>query len=178
MLDEGHVDVSGKQCELHRAQLIESPPLPPAARGDRFAPYRRNFFAQRRILDLHQSRKKLRDIIHAVADYSGCHRDHLDFRRYFWGFEEVLSIIFRASRSSLTVSPYQLIFPANLFLRPSLRRRNNSAGVSSLFFNAAKIASLTVSYFCLVMFFPLLPSGCLVSVFSSLPSAVAFSITR
>src|SRR5262249_12359628 len=42
MLDEGHVDVAGKERELYRAQLGEGPALATAARGDGLAPDRGN----------------------------------------------------------------------------------------------------------------------------------------
>ncbi len=63
------------------------------------------------------------------------------------------------------VSPYQLIFPGNLPLRLSSRRLNNATCVRSFFRKADKLAFLSVSYFSLAIFFPLLPSGCFVSNF-------------
>src|SRR6476619_3956219 len=88
----------------------------------------------------------------------------LDFSRYFSGLEAVLSIIFLASKSSLTVSPYQLIFPENLLFKLVLMRLNNSVWVRSSFRRADTIAFLRVSYFLLSIFFPFLPGGCLVSI--------------
>src|SRR4030095_8890196 len=79
----------------------------------------------------------------------------------------VLSIIFLASKSSLTVSPYQLTFPVNLSFKRLLSLPNNSVWVSSPFRKAERIVSLSVSYFCLLIFFPLFPSGCLVRILSS-----------
>jgi hypothetical protein len=73
--------------------------------------------------------------------------------------------MFLASKSSLTVSPYQLIFSENLPFKLLLRRLNNSVCVRSFFRRADKIAFLSVSYFILSIFFPLLPSGCFVSNF-------------
>jgi len=67
VLHKGHVDIARQECELHRAQLIEAPPLSAAAGRDRFAPHRCYLFAQRRILDLYQRREKLCDVIHAVV---------------------------------------------------------------------------------------------------------------
>src|SRR5947207_15291853 len=63
------------------------------------------------------------------------------------------------------VSLYQLIFPENLRFRVLLRRLNNSVCVRSFFRRADRIAFLSVSYFFLSIFFPLLPSGCFVSNF-------------
>src|ERR1051325_1334191 len=48
------------------------------------------------------------------------------FTRYFGGFEDVLSIIFLASKSSLTVSAYQLTFPGNLVFNFLPSCSNNS----------------------------------------------------
>ncbi len=67
------------------------------------------------------------------------------FSRYFWGFEEVLSIVFLASKSSLTVSAYQLMFPENLPFKLLLSWSSNSVWVSSLFRNAERIAFLSIS---------------------------------
>jgi hypothetical protein len=118
MLDKSHIDVAGKQGELDRAKLVESPALAAAARGDGFAPHGRDPFAQRLVLNPLQAGKKLRDLSHAVAGrLICCHDDYIDFSRYFWGFEDVRSIIFLASKSSLTVSPYQLMFPENLLFK-------------------------------------------------------------
>src|SRR5215813_3635632 len=75
--------------------------------------------------------------------------------------------MFLASKSSLTVSPYQLIFPANLPFKLLLRRPNNSECVRSFFRRADRIAFLSDSYFSLSIFFPVLPSGCFVSIFSA-----------
>ena len=72
----------------------------------------------------------------------------------FEALKRVLSIIFLASKSSLTVSPYQLIFPENLPFKLLLRRLNNSVCVRSFFRRADKIAFLSVSYFFLSIFFP------------------------
>src|SRR5437773_9976823 len=94
----------------------------------------------------------------------------------FLRFEDVLSIIFLASKSSLTVSPYQLIFPETLPFKLLLRRLNNSVCVSSFFRRADRIAVLTVSYIFLSIFFPLLPSGCFVSVFSAVIFLLFFLI--
>src|SRR5439155_6199474 len=108
MLDESHVDVAGQQGELDRAKFVESPALAAAAHGDGFAPHGRDPFAQRLVLDPSQAGKKLRDVRDAIAgSLSCCHGSHLRFSRYFCGFEEVRSIVFLASKSSLTVSPYQ-----------------------------------------------------------------------
>ena len=127
MLDKRHVDITGQQREFHRAQLIESPALAAAARGDGFAPHGRDPFAQRLFLDPSQARKKLRDVRDAIAgSLSSCHGSHLGFSRYFCGFEEVRSIVFLASKSSLTVSPYQLIFPENLLFKLLSSWLNNS----------------------------------------------------
>src|SRR6266498_3637888 len=167
MLDESHVDVARKQSELDRAQFVESPALAAAARGNGFAPHRRDLFTQRLVLDPLQAGKELRDLRDAVARLSCCHDGYVYFNRYFWGFEDVRSIIFLASKSSLTVSPYQLIFPENLPFKLLLRRLNNSVCVRSFFRRADRIAFLSVSYFFLSIFFPLLPSGCFVSIFSA-----------
>src|SRR5438552_6835955 len=168
MLDESHVDVAGEQGELDRSKLVESPALAAAARRDGFAPHGRDPFAQRLVLDPLQAGKELRDLRDAVAGrLSCCHDGYIYFSRYFWGFEAVLSIIFLASKSSLTVSPYQLIFPENFPLKRLLRRLNNSVCVSSFFRRADRIAFLSVSYFFLSIFFPLLRSGCFVSIFSA-----------
>src|SRR6266581_3593124 len=176
MLDESHVDVAGEQGELDRAKLVESPALAAAARRDGFAPHGRDPFAQRLVLDPLQAGKELRDLRDAVAGrLSCCHDGYIYFSRYFWGFEEVRSIIFLASKSSLTVSPYQLIFPENLLFKLLLSCLNNSVWVSSLLCKADRIAFLSVSYFCLLIFFPLLPDGCLVSIFSS---AIPFSFFK
>src|SRR5262249_32806673 len=94
--------------------------------------------------------------------------------RYFWGLEEVLSIILLASKSSFIVSPYQLTFPENLPFRLLPSCRNNSVWVSSLPRKAARIARLSDSYFSLLIFLPLLPNGCLVSIFASLMFVLAF----
>ncbi len=67
MLDERHVDLAGEQRELDRAQFGEGPALAAAAGGDRFVPHRRDFFAQRLLLDLHQAGKKFRDFFDAVV---------------------------------------------------------------------------------------------------------------
>ena len=66
MLDEGHVNVAGQQCELRRAQFVERPTLSAATRGNRLAPNRRDLFAQRLILDLPDAGKELRDFTDAV----------------------------------------------------------------------------------------------------------------
>src|ERR1051325_1406619 len=66
MLDEFHVDVSGQQGELHCAQFVEGSSLPAAARRDRLVPHRGHFLAERFVLDLHQTRKKLRDFANAI----------------------------------------------------------------------------------------------------------------
>ena len=63
MLDESHVDVAGQQSELDRAQLVESPALAAAPGGNRFAPDRSHFFAQRFVLDLHNAGKEFRDFL-------------------------------------------------------------------------------------------------------------------
>ena len=46
MLDKSHLDVAGQQRELDRAQFVEGPAFPAAARGDGFVPHCRDFFAQ------------------------------------------------------------------------------------------------------------------------------------
>src|SRR5436190_23430883 len=46
MLDKLHIDIASHQCELHRAQLIESPALSPATRTDRFVPHSGHLLAQ------------------------------------------------------------------------------------------------------------------------------------
>lgn len=56
-----------------------------------------------------------------------CHRAHFDFSRYFGGLAEVLSIAFLASKSSLTVSAYQLMLPENLPFNVLLSPLNNSS---------------------------------------------------
>src|SRR5262245_22870930 len=104
MLDEGHVDVAGQQGELDRTQLGEGPTLASATRGDGFVPYRRDLFAQGLVLNLPDAGKELRDFRDAVDGRFVCfHSGWFGFRRYFWGFEGVLSTIFLASKSSLTV---------------------------------------------------------------------------
>src|SRR5438552_15386732 len=118
MLDERHVDVAREQCELHCTQLIEGPPLPPATGGNRFTPHSCHLFAERLVLDPLQAGKKLRDLRDAiVGSFARFHGSYIGFSRYFCGFEDVRSIIFLASKSSLTVSPYQLIFPKNLLFK-------------------------------------------------------------
>ena len=72
--------------------------------------------------------------------YKAISVDILDVLKKFF-----LSIIFLASKSSLTVSPYQLIFPENLPFRSLLSWRNNSVWVSSLSCNADRIARLSDS---------------------------------
>src|SRR5439155_14487339 len=127
MLDERHLDVARQQRELDRAQFIESPALSAATRGDGFVPHRRYFLAQRLVLDPLQAGKKLRDLRDAiVGSFARFHDSYIGFSRYFCGFEDVLSINFLASKSSLTVSPYQLVLPENLFFTVWLSRRNNS----------------------------------------------------
>ncbi len=69
MLDKRHVDIASEQRELHCAQLIESPPLSAAARGDRFTPHRCHLFAQRLVLDPLQAGKKLRDLRDAIVHH-------------------------------------------------------------------------------------------------------------
>ena len=69
MLDKGHVDIASEQRELHRAQLIEGPALSAATRGDRFAPHRRYFLAQRLVLDPLQAGKKFRDLRDAIVHH-------------------------------------------------------------------------------------------------------------
>ena len=66
MLDEGHVDIAGQQCELDRAQVVERPALSAATGGNRLVPNRRDLFAQRLVLDLPDARKELRDFGDAV----------------------------------------------------------------------------------------------------------------
>src|SRR6266404_8375109 len=115
MLDKGHVYVAREQCELHCTQLIESPPLPPATGGNRFTPHSCHLFAERLVLDPLQAGKKSRDLRDAiVGSFARFHGNYIGCSRYFCGFEDVRSIIFLASKSSLTVSPYQLMFPENL----------------------------------------------------------------
>jgi len=72
MLDEGHVDVAGQQGELYRAQLVESPALGAAARGDGLAPDRGDLFAQRLVLDLPDAGKELRDFSDTVDGLFVC----------------------------------------------------------------------------------------------------------
>ncbi len=76
-------------------------------------------------------------------------------------------MIFLASKSSLTVSAYQLTLPSNLPRSFSLSLLSSSVWVSSLFRRAEKKAFFNVSYFRLLMFLPVLPNGCLVSIFGS-----------
>src|SRR4029453_10328959 len=73
--------------------------------------------------------------------------------RYFGGFSVFLWIILRASKSSLTVSPYQLIFPGNFPFNRLLSWGNKSVCVSSFLARADRIAAFTASYFCLSIFF-------------------------
>src|SRR5262245_60110984 len=83
MLDEGHVDVTGQQGELHRAQLGKGPALAAAARGDGLAPDGGDLFAQRLVLDLSDAGKKLRDLSDSVDGRFVCfHGGYLDFSRY------------------------------------------------------------------------------------------------
>src|SRR4029453_4385079 len=99
------------------------------------------------ILDFHQAGKQARDFIYAVIGWLRgfrCHRGHFRFSRYFWGFEEILSIIFLASKSNLTVSPYQLMLPENLPFKLLLSSLNSSVWVSSLVFKADWIAPFSV----------------------------------
>lgn len=67
MLDKGHIDIAGEKSEFDRAQFVECPALPATAAGDRFVPYGRDFFAQRRVRDFHQARKKLPDFFDSVG---------------------------------------------------------------------------------------------------------------
>ncbi len=76
-------------------------------------------------------------------------------------------MIFLASKSSLTVSAYQLTLPSNLLRNFSLSLLSSFVWVSSRFRRTEKKAFLSVSYFCLLIFLPVLPNGCLVSIFSS-----------
>src|SRR5207253_536961 len=80
MLDERHVDVTGQQSELDRAQFGEGPALAATARGDGLVPYRRYFFAQRLVLDLPDAGKELRDFSDAIDGRFVCfHGGYLDF---------------------------------------------------------------------------------------------------
>ena len=80
MLDKSHVDVAGQQREFDCAQLVESPALAAAARGDGFIPNRSYSFAQRRVLDLHQAGKEFRDFVNAVVGSLGrCHGGDISF---------------------------------------------------------------------------------------------------
>src|SRR5262245_37348025 len=84
MLDEGHLDVAGKEREFHRTQLVESPTFPAATRGDSLAPNRCDLFAQRLVLDLPDTGKELRDFSHAVDSWFVCfHEGCFRFIRYF-----------------------------------------------------------------------------------------------
>src|SRR6266481_4918328 len=84
MLDERHVDVTGQQGELNRAQFGEGPAFPAAAGGDRLAPHRRHLFAQRLVLDLPDAGKELRDFSDAIDGRFVCfHGGYLGFSRYF-----------------------------------------------------------------------------------------------
>jgi hypothetical protein len=74
---------------------------------------------------------------------------------------------FLASKSSFTVSPYQLIFPSNFPFNFVTRALNSSVWVISRLRKADSIARLTASYFCLLMLRPRLPKGCFVSTLSS-----------
>src|SRR5581483_415890 len=75
--------------------------------------------------------------------------------------------MFRASRSSFTVSAYQLMFPANLPLRALLSCASSSVWVRSSAATSKPMAFLKGRKVSRLMFFPLLPCGWLVSIFSS-----------
>src|SRR5439155_21039065 len=72
MLDKGHVDITGQQCELHCAQFIERPALTAAPSRYSFVPYCCHFFAQPLIFDLYQAWKKLCNFFDSVLGWLVC----------------------------------------------------------------------------------------------------------
>ena len=66
MLDEPHVDVAGQEGELDGTKFGEGLALAATTGSDRLAPYRRQLFPERPVLDLQQTGKELRDFRHAI----------------------------------------------------------------------------------------------------------------
>jgi hypothetical protein len=100
VLDKSHVDVAGQQRKFDCAQLVESPALSAAARGDGFIPNRSYPFAQRRVRDLHQAGKEFRDFVNAVVGSLGrCHGD-----MYFFVLVIVLMLAIHSSSIMITIT--------------------------------------------------------------------------
>jgi hypothetical protein len=63
VLDEPQIDVAGQQRERDLPQLLDRPPLAPAARRDGIVPHGRDVVPQRGVSDGHEVGKQLCDLV-------------------------------------------------------------------------------------------------------------------